>query len=144
MEQNISWDANGLINCLEIPCIIWYTNFLITLLIRLLHWSLSWSSWILSKLLYPVSLKPVCAYVSKVVCPFMFLWLESCVHLSCSCAFYIYNFIQCPFTHCTEFLGLNPRYHRKKKRKLKKTDEMILNSCRLIFQVNKINIHGSM
>lgn len=110
----------------------------ITLLIRPLRWSLSWSSWILSKLLYPFSLKPICAYVSKVVRPFMFLWLENFVHFSCSYAFYICNFIQCHFTQFTECWSWNPRHHSKE------TDEMILNSCKLTFQVNKINIRGSM
>jgi hypothetical protein len=55
-----------------------------------------------------------------------------------SYAFYICNFIQCSFTQFTECWGWNPRYHSKN------TDEMILNSCKLTFQVNKINTHVSM
>lgn len=117
------------------------TQTFIMLLIRPLNWSLPWSSWILTKLSYHFSLKPICANVSKVVCPFMFLSLESCVHLSCSYAFYIHNFIHCPFTRYTECWGWNPRYHAPLPRQ--NTDEMILNISKLTFQVNKINMHGS-
>ena len=120
--------------------VLYGTQTFITSLIRPLHWSFSWSSWILSKLSACFFKTHLCLCLQSGLSIYVSVTGKLCAFIMFLCMLHMYVILSSVLLHSSLNAGAGIQGTVAKK----KTDEMILNSCKLTFQVNKINIHASM